>query len=41
MKFIVAYSSEKITKIGRYLPELTQNKRVSFLWPTVYVDYLL
>jgi len=31
-QFIVVglYSSENITKIGQYLPELSQNKRVSF-----------
>jgi len=32
------YSSERITKIGQYLPELSQKLNVSrFLWPTVYI----
>jgi len=29
-QFIVVYSSEKITKIGQYLPELSQKINVSF-----------
>jgi len=36
-QFVVVYSSEKITKIGQYMPLLSQKINVSrFLWPTVY-----
>ena len=31
-QFIAVYSSEKITKIGQYLSELSKNKSVSFFY---------